>query len=124
MNSFVMPTRPARIDRVEVHVGARRHRDGVLRGADHVGGALAAERVRDRVVDAFAEEQDRLAPAAHAMSRNSAVYFSVSSTPTARKPRSKSLGSSPAVAARDRSTAAAVVAVALTGRWSRMREVW
>ncbi len=56
---------PARIDRVEVHVGARRHRDRILRRADDVARALPAERVLNGVIDAFAEEQDRLAAAPH-----------------------------------------------------------
>ena len=60
------PRQAARIDRVEIHVGARRHGDGVLTRANDRRRIVRAEHVANRVVEPFAEEEQGLAPASDA----------------------------------------------------------
>ena len=43
---------PAWIDRVEVHIGARRRRNGVLGGTDDNGRVVGAEHITNRIVEA------------------------------------------------------------------------
>ncbi len=65
-DAFVLEARePPRIDPVDGDVGLGRRRDQIARLIDDRRGGIVVEHIGDVVVDAFADEEDRLAAAVH-----------------------------------------------------------